>query len=331
MKKIVPMLIGLISLLWFVGLSGVVFSAEEQTAATGPEKMEFGTIKGQLVRKSGKPFTPGFVAFFPSENLDPMDFGVTRRSPKMIAFLDGEGQFTTKPTPTGSYYIGAMERKGWRGGPPQEGEKRYSAFDDKGHYLNITLTVGQVLDIGTIVVSEPEVTPELTDFFTIEGKLLDAEDKPVSGAVVVVKREYNTPKAEFISDKSKPDGSYKIKLPPGQYYLLARETVEGSMRPKPDSIYGELGHDEPIGIGGKSTRPPTFITGVTDQLYSNVDIKMFRVPIPDVKRKETEALVKSDKYSRDDLAENLPLRKKTFDNAVKSEMRPAGEKQNGKP
>lgn len=309
-------LIGLISLLFFILLSVPAFSEEKSS-----EIKDLGTIKGQILKEGGSAFTPGFVAFFSSENLEPMDFGQTRRSPKMIAFLDDKGNFLTGPMPPGSYYIGAMERKQWRGGPPKMGEVRYSAFDDKGEYIEVTLNKSQELEIGSVVVTVPKEAPELTDFITIEGRLLAEDGKGVPGAVVVVKRDLNTRKAEFISDKSAFNGYYKIQVPPGKYFLIARETVEGSMRPKPDSIYGEFGQNAPIGLGGKSKNPSAYIIGTSGQEYKDVDILMFKVPLPEVRRKETEALVKSEKYSRDTLPENLPLRKQSLDEAVKSEVK----------
>ena len=100
------------------------------------------------------------------------------------------------------------------------------------------------------------------------------------------------------------------------------------MRPKPGSIYGELGQHDAIGIGGKNSRPPTYIIGTSGQEFKNVDIAMFEVPIPDVKRKETEVLVKADKYSKENLSEDLPLRKKTVDTAVESTFKPDEKKKN---
>jgi len=321
MKPTRGTVVGLLFLFLFLSLPSFALAAD-----SGSELPEPGSITGQILKVGGAPFTQGFVALFSSENLDPMDYGQTRRSPKMIAFLDEQGKFTTQPMAPGSYFVGAMERKGWRGGPPKMGEKRYSAFDEQEKYLIVSLKSGQTLDIGSVVVKEPPTFPELTELFTIEGRLVDKDGKGIPDAVVVVKRDYTNPKGEFISAKTAFNGHYQIQLPPGNYYLIARETVAGSMRPKPDSMYGELGQREAIGIGGKTGNPATYIGGTPGQKFENVDITMFKIPIPDLKRKEVEALVKSEQFSKDDLAENLPLRKmKTDEGAVKSEIKAAGE------
>jgi len=282
---------------------------------------ELGTFNGKIVHTDGTPFN-GFIAFFSSEGLAPMDYGSTRRSPKMVAFTDANGTFTTHMMPAGSYYVGAMERKSWRGGPPKRGEKRYSALDDKGEYLTVTLKGGENKSIGTVKVGLQENFPELEKFFTISGHLLDSRGKGIFDSVVVVKKDYNEAKAAYISDKSSIDGSYQIKLPPGRYFLIARETVTGSTRPKPGSSYGELGQDAPLGVGGKTPTIPTYIEGKAGQVYKNVDITMFKVPIPEVKRKETEAKIKANKMSKESLPDNLPLRKSKTTKAVPSTIKP---------
>lgn len=281
-----------------------------------------GIIKGQILSENGKPLTPGMVAFFASEKLDPMDYGQTLRSPKMISFLDKDGRFTTAMMPKGNYFVGAIPRKHGRGGPPKPDEKRYSAFDKDGKYHIVTLEEGQTLDIGAIKVKEPPAKQELSDSFTISGKLLDKDDKPLAGITVVLRKDYDNPKGEYISDDSTADGVYSLKIPPGKYFMVARKSVGGSMRPKPGSIYGELGQNKPIGVGAKRADPITFIVGTSGQVYKDVDIRMFKVPIPEVKRKETEALVKANKIRKEDISKDLPLRKKELKNEVKSKAKP---------
>lgn len=309
--------IALLFVLFFMSNTSTVFGK-----AGGYTEDELGIVSGKVLQKDGTPFS-GFVAFFDSEGLAPMDYGSARRSPKMVAFTDTEGKFTTNMMPAGSYFIGAMNRKSWRGGPPKRDEKRYSAFDEKGDYKVISLKGGETKEIGTFTVKEPDAFPELKEFYTIKGKLLDDKGKGVSDAVVVVKKDYNELQALFISDKSSIDGSYQIKLPPGKYFLIARETVAGSTRPKPGSTYGELGQDQPVGIGGKTTMKPSYIIGKAEEVYENVDIKMFTVPIPEIKRTETEAKIKSNKMSKENLPENLPLRKDKVTDAVESAIKPA--------
>lgn len=301
-----------------VGCSTV---AAEEGAVLGDAP---GRIKGKIVVKDGKPLDNGIVAFFKSDGLEPMDYSHTRRSPTMVAFLDGEGIFATTEMPAGSYYIGALPRDKWTGGPPRPGEKRYSAIDEKGKYKIVTLARAQTLDVGTITVEEPGAFAELADFFTVEGKIVDADGKGVAGAVVVVKKNYDAPKSDFISEPTKADGSYQLKLPPGKYYVLAREAIVRSGRPNPDSAMGELGQNKPIGIGGQRDSPPVYLLGESGKYIKDVDIVMFKVPVPEVKRAEMEAQVRSNKVDKKSLPENLPLSKRRVDSGEASSQYKGG-------
>ena len=293
-----------------------VISAAGSVAAAVDLSVVPGTITGRVVMADGKPFPHGFVAFFDSKAGDPQDFGSTHRSPTMIAFIGENGTFTTTEMPPGSYYMGAIPRKKFTSGPPRAGEKRYSSFDDKGNYRIFTLKEGQELDLGTIMVKEPESFPEIKEFFTIQGKVLDEKGQPFSGAIVLIKRDLNDPKAFFISARTSKDGSYSMKLPPGKYFLVARESLTMAGRPKPGSYMGVLGQDSPIGIGGKSAEPPEFLIGIPREEFKDVNITMFKVPVPDVKRKEIEAKVKAKELTKESLPENLPLMKAPVTNAV---------------
>ncbi len=293
-------------ILFFIFAASHLALAEKQVI--GENKL--GTVSGRIVLPDGSPFPVGFVAFFSSEDEEPQDYGGTLRSPKMIAFVQDEGRFSTRPFPAGSYYLGAMDRQKWGvGGPPRPGETRYSAIDEKGEYVIITLQGGQDLDIGTVTVRKPQKFPERSDSFTITGKIIDDKGEGVGGALVMVKKDYNEPKAVFISKKTAADGSYQIKLPPGRYFLIARESMTLAGRPKPGSVMGVLGQTKPIGIGGQSDQPPAYILGASGEEYKDVNIIMFEVPVPEVKRKEIESQVKSQKIDKESLPDHLPLKK----------------------
>lgn len=280
-----------------------------------------GTITGRVVMPDGKPLAHGFVAFFDIKAGDPQDFGSTHRSPTMIAFIGENGTFTTISMPPGTYYLGAIPRKKFFSGPPRPDEKRYSAFDDKGEYRTFTLKEAQELDLGTITVREPDAFPEIKEFFTVTGRVLKEDGSPYPGAVVGVKKDLNNPKALFISGKTDADGAYSLKIPPGKYFFIARESLTMAGRPKPGSYMGVLGQNSPVGVGGKSDEPAAFIIGVPNEEYTGVDITMFKVPIPDVKRKEIEAKVKAKELRKEDLPKDLPQMKAPVTKAVEGKFK----------
>lgn len=310
----------------FVINHGTMVDAQEYDAA------DLVTAAGRIVLPEGASFPKGAVMFFSSDNIDPHDYGTTLRSPKMIAFLEEGGKFKTLPFPSGSYFIGALDRVKWGvGGPPQPGETRYSAFDGDGEYLVVTLKKGEHKDLGEITVSRPPEFPERKDFFSVSGSVVDSQGKGVAGALVMAKKDYNEPRADYIAERTVEDGGYELKLPPGKYFFIARESMTVAGRPKPGGVMGVLGQKAPIGVGGKSDAPPAYIIGKSGQEYNNVDITMFEVPIPDVKRQEIESQVKSQKIDKESLPEKLPLMKVKPEETVRApvearEIAPANEK-----
>ena len=306
-------------LLLLLLISGNLSASEEYKEL---EEKNLGMISGRIVQVDGEPFISGFVALFDSENQPPMDYGHTFRSPTMISFIGENGEFTTLPTPEGVYYLGAIKREKWKGGPPKSDETRYSAIDAEGKYLLFTIESGQNRDVGNVKVVEPESFPELEEYFTVQGKILNAESEAVPNALVLVKKDYNKPKADFISDKTTADGSYTLKIPPGKYFFIARESLTKSGRPKPHSIMGVLGHTKPIGIGGRLDEPPNYIIGQAGDEFKDVNITMFKVPKPDVRRKEMEEKIRTKEFDKADLPADLPLKKSEAKKTVESEHQP---------
>lgn len=275
------------------------------------ELNELGTVRGLVVLENGKPFPGGFVAFFGLEHGPNQDAGSSKRAPKMVAFIQEKGSFVSEPFPPGSYSIGAMMRERWVGGPPRSDEKRYSAVDEKGQYQVVTFKAGQNLDVGTVTVREPKNFPELKKFFTVQGRVLNAEGRGIAGAVVVVKEDFEDPKGLFISSETGKDGAYTLRLPPGRYFFVARESLSQTAgRPKPGSLMGTLGQNKPLNPGGNSDEPAAYIIGAEGETIPGADIIMFRIPVPDVKRKEVEKKVKAKQIDKKSLPAGLPLMKK---------------------
>lgn len=284
---------------------------------------ELGTVSGRVTDAEGVAFTKGFIAFFDMEGGGNQDVGSTKRSPVMVAFVEENGSFLTAPFPAGKYYLGAMQRQGWIGGPPRPGETVYSAIDAKGEYLVIEVKPGELTEVGTVVMRVPKEFPERTRYFTVRGRVLDDHGKPVPDAVVVVKKDIDNPKGLYISQPTLFDGSYELKIPPGKYFLVARKELTKAGRPKPGGYTGTLGQTKPAGIGGKMEEPPAYLLGGAGESYENVDITMFQVPIPDVRRQEVEAMVKAKKIDKASLPEELPLRRERTKGEVKGGYLPS--------
>ena len=283
-----------------------------------------GSVTGRVVFADGTPVPYGFVSFF--ENVavagEHQDYGISKRSPLMVTFIKDDGKFTTPLFPAGSYFIGAVMQKRWVGGPPKRGQKKYSAIDSKGNYLLYEVKPAEVVDIGTVTVREPFVFPELKKQFVVQGRVLDDQGRGMVDSVVVAKKDINDPKGVFISAKTGLMGTYQLKISPGKFYFVARKSLTKAGRPKPGSLMGTLGQTKPIGIGGKSEEPPAYIVGKDGDVFKKVDIVMFEVPIPDVKRKEIEAQVKAKKIDKGTLPENLPLMKQKVEETVSSQHKP---------
>jgi hypothetical protein len=183
-------------------LSLLVFtmSASLATATPKDNTKEFdienaGMLTGQAVFEDGKPIPYGFVSFFA---IDPsmsehQDYGVSKRSPKMVSFIKQDGAFETMLFPAGKYFVGAVMTKRWIGGPPKKGQKRFSAIDDQGKYMIVEVKAAETADVGTLIFKDPDQFPEREKKFTIMGRVLDEKGAGVPGSVVVAKNDINDP------------------------------------------------------------------------------------------------------------------------------------------
>ena len=311
-------------LLWTVS---VALATDPATNAKEKDKFDIenaGSLTGRIVLEDGSPLPYGFVAFFEdiADSGEHQDYGVTKRAPMMIAFIKEDGKFETPLFPAGKYFLGALMQKRWMGGAPAKDQKKYSAIDKKGTYLLFEVKAAEKTDIGTVTVREPASFPELKKKFTVTGKVLDANGKGIANAVVVVKKDINDPKGVFISPETDADGTYRLEISPGRYFFVARKTLTKAGRPKPGDLMGTLGQTRPIGIGGKSEEPAAYIIGEDGDEYTEVDIIMFPIPVPEKKREEIEAQVKAKKLDKNSLPADLPLMKQKVEKTQPSEHQP---------
>lgn len=72
----------------------------------------------------------------------------------------------------------------------------------------------------------------------MHGRILDVEGRPVAGAEVYLHNTPNVKKpADFISNRTSADGSYRLAVPPGTYWAVAIHRLQGGR-------FGPLGPDD---------------------------------------------------------------------------------------
>jgi hypothetical protein len=81
----------------------------------------------------------------------------------------------------------------------------------------------------------------------LKGKVTDFEGKPVEDAVIFIYQNPNTRRQpDFVSPKSDKEGRFRISLPPGRYWAVARVRKGEEMGPV---LSGEKHSGEPAEIG----------------------------------------------------------------------------------
>ena len=284
-----------------------------QAGVPGFMKKLMGTLNGQVVTDDGHPVPGGIVSFFDAKKGIPPLIADMHRIPDMVGRMGPDGRFSVKLLP-GSYYMGVLiiTDPGRGPGPPQKGETFYFARDDSGGLRTFTLGTREEKDAGVIIGAPPETFPLVKNLVTIEGMLLKEDGKPFIGGVVLVKSDMNSQRPDFVSQRTGEDGKFRIQLPPDTtYYLLGRERSVG--RPVPGSYVGTYGSNSAISAGGAlpignarpaqpaSGRPdivgqeekkeddlPEPITGKAGEVHHDINITMFKVPVPGEQREQLQ-------------------------------------------
>lgn len=303
MKKIIRT-----SLFAFLGVFYAILAAIAQPAINhdSADKHKMVRISGTIVDQDNKVITPGMVALFSSDNLEPHDYGSTRRTPDVIAF-QRRGKFSTT-IPPGNYYLGFIPRPmGERPSPPRKGEITFSAFTPEGEYRIFHLNKGEKVDFGRITVIRPTSFKEFAEFFTVTGKVVDSKGVAVKGSMVMAKKNFTDPRPLYISGKTGADGIYRLNLPPGKYYFIARDYIPIGGRSEPGSLLGVLGQRKELGVGGKSDESPAFIIGRSGENFTAVDIIMFKTPKPEERRRDIETMARENKIDINTLPSSLPM------------------------
>lgn len=165
------------------------------------------------------------------------DFKGGFRGPAYIVYPSFDGTFSIN-LPPGKYYVLARKRmKGGMYGPVEEGDLFNFYYKNpvevkKGfmHYVEIEC----VKRLSQLEADE--------GYPVIEGSVKDKTNKPISGIFVMLYHSKNVQgKPLYISSKTGTNGEFHIKVPPGKYFVMARENIGGP--PVSGEWIGRYGED----------------------------------------------------------------------------------------
>lgn len=269
-------------------------------------KARVGEVEGRLMVDS-KPIPYAVVSFFKIVNGAAPRQGKVQRVPDMVSTTDNQGYFSVRLL-AGTYYIGALARKRGAGlGPPKRDEARYFALNEQGDLRLVKVTARMTENVGTLTAATLLSPADFTSHITIRGTLYDEEARPMAGVFVIVKETMGQVRPSFISSASDSDGKYSLRLPPGGYYLMARENFQGGGRLGAGSYVGVYGYQIPentevpfvdqADLGGmpqgngilRLNSQAKRLVGDHGQVFNNIDIHLFRIPDPVETRKKIEA------------------------------------------
>lgn len=282
-------------------------SANSWADVPGFMKEQMGTLKG-TVYVNDTIYANAIVAFFDKTNGPPPIVGSARRVPEAVDRSNAKGEFSLKLLP-GSYYMGVMFREVSKGmGPPREGEEYFFIESEPGSLREFIVGTKKITEVGRVNGSPPGAFHELKSFITIKGKITGEDGKPLVGALVTLKTSMDSPRPRYISGGSAADGTFSVKVPPGKYFAVGRESVEGG-KPGIGSSIGSYGKTAPLGdsgtppnVGSQSGASPAArglqgagegqaiaIEGKDGDVIENVNIQMFKIPNPVETRAKFEA------------------------------------------
>ena len=224
-------------------------------------------ISGKVMIKGKTPMAYGIVLMFNKDYGPPPHPYRYWRIPDLINGTDKNGNFSVA-VPEGTYYLMIAQKKpGGEIGPPKEKEFLYFHGDAKGNATPITVTSGTRLNLGVLAKSfvwTPKMVSQDKNVTAIEGVVADTEGIPVEHAVVFA---YLSPDAvgrpAFVSDRTKKNGSYQLRVYEGSTYYLKVRSVIGGGAPEA----GEL-QSAAKGI------PPVEVAVATGQQLKGVTLKV---------------------------------------------------------
>lgn len=194
-------------------------------------------ISGKVLIKGKTPMTNGIVLLFNKDYGPPPHPYKYWRIPDLINGTDMNGEFSVV-VPEGTYYLMIAQKKPTGEiGPPKEKEFLYFHGDAKGNATPITVDAGGKTNLGVLTRSfvwTPKMVMQSKDITAIEGVVIDAGNMPVEHAVVFA---YLNPSAvgrpAFVSDRTKKNGKYQLRVYEGGTYYLKVRSVIGGGTPEP--------------------------------------------------------------------------------------------------
>lgn len=300
-------------LLLFVSSASSAFGG-----VAGFMKARMGTLEGKFYTENKVPHGGGIVSFFDAKGGPPPIVGSVRRVPEMVARTDKDGLFSVKLLP-GEYYMGALVRGVSDGpGPPREGEAYFFAMEEGGKLRVFEVKTKRTSNAGEVTGVTPDKITEFKDFVVIRGDVKDEQGNPVAGMMVTVKEELNAPRPKYISKRTDGDGRFELKLPPGRYFISARESLQAG-RPRPGSYIGTYGKTAPeatanqegSGGAGRGVSPGVGAQGVggeaiaieakPGQTYDGITVNLYKIPDPEETRRkyEEEARIRKENDSKE--------------------------------
>lgn len=279
--------------------------------AAGPDTMKakMGTLKGTLY-VNDKPLANALISFF-DKNIGPppiMGSGA-RRVPEVLGRTNGKGAFSVKLLP-GTFYMGALIRDANKGsGPPRAGEQFFFIESANGQLREFTITEKQVTEAGQVEGKVLDTAQQFKQIMTINGKVTGEKGEPLAGVLVTLKESMDAPRPKFISEGTAADGTYSMKVPPGRYFVVGRESIQGG-KPAIGSYIGSYGKTNPT--TGESAPPPhsgsqpgaspaamglqstgggqaLAVEGKAGEVINDINIQMFKIPDPVETRTKFEA------------------------------------------
>jgi len=274
-------------------------AAAVQAGVPGFMKARMGSLEGEFYQTPNQPLANGVVSFFNEKGGDPPIVGSIRRVPDLVSRTDAKGRFSAKLLP-GRYYMGAMVRDIKDGpGPPRKGEEYFFAMANPGELRLFEVRSRRVNKVGRVRGTHPENFKEFKRYVVIRGRVVDEKGQPFTGAIITVKDKLNSPRPKYIGERVSSDGRYEVKLPPGRYYIMARESLRRG-RPKVGSFVGAYGRggpsnstspsraqDGPKGKGGTDGEAVALECRAS-KVYENINITMYAIPDPEETRAQKE-------------------------------------------
>lgn len=184
---------------------------------------------------------------------------------------DDSGRYSL-PVPPGSYYLLAVKRNGgvW---PLPEGAEGLFCY-----YLGNPIIVkeGQMTRVGfSLVRMGGEDEPLRSKRSGVSGQVL-FEDQPLGRAYVHVYRDggANFRGMGMAALPTGAEGLFRVKLPPGKYYLLARKRLGGGVYGPPGkNDYIGYYHGNPVEVRADETRRITLETTTRVDLIEEIWFK----------------------------------------------------------